>query len=166
MPELELLPDRDPAVAALARDLERARKPSYPLTFAAARLPAGADDPLAAADALAVAAGFRGLGAGWVEVPRRIAVKILAHVVGGELAYPEEVVPAERAEELARRFVALLPERARFFTNGAVSGDFAIYDLAGGEVLGWRSLSEAPLDNGVVAVGGDRAAILWAEDAP
>lgn len=173
MPDPELLPDADRAIVALERDLERAREPSYPLSFVARRVAAPAPglsraegDALAVADALAAEAGYTGLGAAWVEVPRRIAVKLLAHVIGGELAYPEEVVAPERAAELAGRFLALLPERARFFTNGALSGDFAIYDLAGAEVLGWRSISAAPFDNGVVAVGGERALLLWAEDAP
>jgi hypothetical protein len=165
MPQFELLPDPDPAVAAFERDLDRAREPSYPLSFAARRL-AAPHDARAVADAIAAEAGYTALGASWVEVPRRIAAKILAHVIGGELAYPEEVVPAPRAEELAGRFLALLPERPRFFTNGAISGDFAVYDLAGAEVLGWRSISEAPFDNGVVAVGAERAVLLWAEDAP
>lgn len=166
MSELELLPDRDPAALALEQELERAREPSYPLTFAARRLAAPAADAVAVADAMAADSGYSALGAAWVEVPRRIAAKILAHIIGGELAYPEEVLPAPRAADLAGRFIALLPERARYFTNGALSGDFAIYDLAGGEVLGWRSISAAPFDNGVIAVGGDRALLLWAEDAP
>lgn len=166
MSAIELLPDRDPAAAALERDLDRAREPSYPLTFAARRLAAPADEARAVADAVADAAGYAGLGAAWVEVPRRIAAKILAHIIGGELAYPEEVVPAARAEELSARFLALLPQGSRYFTNGALSGDFAIYDLGGAEVLGWRSISEAPFDNGVIGVGGDRALLLWAEDAP
>lgn len=162
----ELQPDQDPAVAALERDLERAREPSYPLAFLVRRHDAPLEEAVAVADAIAADAGFSGLGAAWVEVPRRIAAKILAHVIGGELAYPEEVLPPERAEELAGRVVALMPERTRYFTNGAVSGAFAIFDLGGGEVLGWRSISEAPFDNGVVAVGAGRAALLWAEDAP
>jgi hypothetical protein len=166
MPSPELLPDNDPAVGALIRDLERAREPSYPLTFASHRLAAPADDAHPTLDAVVAAAGFQGLGAGWVEVPRRIAAKILAHLIGGELAYPEEVLPRERAEELAGRFLALVAPPARYFTNGALSGDFAVYDLQGEEVLGWRSLSEAPYDNGVIALGADRVAMLWAEDAP
>lgn len=166
MPELELLPDRDPALIALERELDRARKPSYPLTFEARRLAAPAADPFAALDAMAEASGYKGLGAAWVEMPRRIAAKLLAHLIGGELAYPEEVVPRERAEELAARFLALFTEGSRFFTNGVVSGEFAIYDSAGAEVLGWRSISAAPYDNGVIALGGDRIALLWAEDAP
>lgn len=166
MATFELKPFNDPAIAAFERDLDKAREPSYPLTFLAAQLSTPGEDATAIADAVAAAAGYKGLGTAWIEVPRRIATKILAHVIGGELAYPEEVVPAERAEALAARFFALLPERTRFFTNGALSGNFAIYDLAGGEVLGWRSLSEAPFDNGIVAVGADRALILWAEDAP
>jgi hypothetical protein len=166
MPTTELLPDNDPAVAALARDLERAREPSYPLSFACRRLSAPAEGPHAALDAVAAVAGFQGLGEGWVEVPRRIAAKLLAHLIGGELAYPAEVLPRERAEELAGRFLALVAAPARYFTNGALSGDFAVYDLQGEEVLGWRSLSEAPYDNGVIALGADRVALLWAEDAP
>lgn len=163
----ELLPDPDPALTALARDLERAREPSYPLTLELRRMAQPhSGEPAAALDALAAAAGYTGLGAGWVEVPRRIAAKILLHVIGGELAYPEQVVPRERAEALAARFIALFPDGSRYFTNGAVSGDFAIYDRDGAEVLGWRSLSQAPLDNGVAAIGGGRVGLLWAEDAP
>jgi hypothetical protein len=160
-----LLPDPDPAVDELARDLDRAREPSYPLTFDVRRLAAPAD-PAPVLDALAASLGYRALGAGWIEIPRRIAAKVLLHVIGGELAYPEEVVPPAEAESLAGRFLALFPEGTRYFTNGAVSGDFAVYDRAGDEVLGWRSLSEAPLDNGVAAVGGSRAGLIWAEDAP
>jgi hypothetical protein len=33
-------------------------------------------------------------------------------------------------------------------------------------VLGWRSISAAPYDNGVIALAGDRVGLLWAEDAP
>jgi hypothetical protein len=166
MANLEPRPDAEPALNDFARDLERVREPSYPLTFAVQRLAAPAADVHAALDAVAAAAGFQGIGSGWVEVPRRIAAKILAHLIGGELAYPAEVVPRAQAEELAGRFLALVPSPARYFTNGALSGDFAVYDLQGGEVLGWRSLSEAPYDNGIIAIGAERAAMLWAEDAP
>lgn len=162
-----LLPDLDPSVSELARALDKAREPSYPLTLELRRLaapPTGEVAPLL--DAMAEAAGYRGLDAGWVEVPRRIAAKILLHIIGGELAYPEEVVERAAAEALAARFLALFPPGARYFTNGAVSGDFAVYDSAGSEVLGWRSLSAAPLDNGVIAIGGERVGLLWAEDAP
>lgn len=163
----ELLPDNDPALDELARDLERARAPSYPLLFAAQRLATpDPDAPTAALDALAASVGYTGLGAGWIEVPRRIAAKILGHLIGGELAYPAEIVPPAQAEALAGRFLALFPAGSRHYTNGAISGDFAVYDATGGEVLGWRSLSAAPLDNGVIALGGGRVAMIWAEDAP
>jgi hypothetical protein len=162
----ELLPDHDPALDDLAHALDQAREPSYPLLFAARRLAGDAHAPDEVLDALAEAIGYQALGPGWIEVPRRIAAKILAHVIGGELAYPEEVIPREQAEALAARFLALFPAGARHYTNGAISGDFAVYDNQGGEVLGWRSLSAAPFDNGVIALGGGRVAILWAEDAP
>lgn len=166
MTELQLLPDDDPAVGALASDLERARKASYPLTFAVRRLAPPEAAPIAALDALAAELEYQPLGEGWIEVPRRIAAKLLAQVIGGELAYPEQVVPPADAETLAGRFLALWPSGTRYFTNGAISGEFAVYDMQGEEVLGWRSLSEAPFDNGVAATGGGRVALLWAEDAP
>lgn len=162
----KLLLDPDPALAALARDLDRAREPSYPLTLELRRLAGATEEAAPALDALAAEVGYRGLGDAWIQVPRRIAAKILRHLIGGELAYPEEVVPDEQAEALASRFLALFPEGSRYFTNGAVSGDFAVYDQGGAEVLGWRSISAAPLDTGVVALGGGRVGLLWAEDAP
>lgn len=60
----------------------------------------------------------------------------------------------------------LVPHGARYFTNGAISGDFALYEVNGQEVLGWRSISAAPLDNGLVSVGDKRIVFLWAEDSP
>lgn len=166
MSAAELLPDPDPRIAALDRDLQRARAESYPLTFAVQRLAAPPASPTQAIDALCAELDFAGLGEAWIEIPRRIAAKMLTHLIASDLAYPEEVVPQEQAEALAGRFLELFPAGARYFTNGALSGEFAVYDLEGAEVLGWRSISDAPLDNGVAAVSAERVAMLWAEDAP
>ncbi len=161
-----LLPDHDPAIVALSAELERARAASYPLTLAFGRLADPAVEVYAALDALTGSLGWRGLASAWVELPRRIALKLLVQIIGGELAYPTEVVPRAEAEALAGRFLALFPPGARYFTNGAISGEVALYDRQGEVVLGWRSLSEAPFDNGLIAVGGPRVGLLWAEDAP
>jgi hypothetical protein len=161
----ELLPDPDPEIASLDRDLQRARAESYPLTFEVRRLAAQADPPARAVDALCAELEYKGLGEAWIEIPRRIAAKMLTHLIGSDLAYPDEIVPQPQAEALGGRFLALFPAGTRYFTNGALSGEFAVYDAAGGEVLGWRSISEAPLDNGVAAGGGGRVGMLWAEDA-
>jgi hypothetical protein len=161
-----LLPDTDHAVDDLLRDLDDARAESYPLLLSTRRLAAPGDPPQATLDALAAEEGYTGLGANWVEVPRRIAAKILAHLIASELAYPTEVVDPAAAEGLAGRFLALFPAGARYFTNGACSGPFAVYDIAGEEVLGWRSISVAPFDNGVIGLAADRVGMLWAEDAP
>jgi hypothetical protein len=163
----QLLPDSDPLLDQFAHDLASARASSYPLLFAVYRLAQPeVDAEVVLLDALANSVGYNALGSGWVEVPRRMAAKILTQIIGSELAYPEQVVPRERATELATRFLALFPKGARYYTNGAISGDFAVYDLQGAELLGWRSLSAAPFDNGIVALGSGRIAMLWAEDAP
>lgn len=161
-----LAPDPDPALAALVDELERVRRRSYPLTCAVARWLGPELDPASELDALASSLGYSGIGVGWIELPRRSATKLLSHIIGGELAYPAEVVPREQAEALAARFLALFPSGARYFTNGAVSGELAVYDLSGEPVLGWRSLCEAPFDNGVAIVAPGRVGMLWAEDAP
>jgi hypothetical protein len=168
MDSITLLPDTDPAIAALERDLDRAREraESYPLLLSVRRLASPPAEPTAALDALASEEGYSNLGANWIEVPRRIAAKLLAHLIASELAYPTEVVPRPAAEELAGRFLALFPPGARYFTNGACSGETAIYNSAGEEVLGWRSISAAPFDNGVVGLAAERVGMLWAEDAP
>jgi hypothetical protein len=161
-----LLPDTDRAIEELLDDLDDARAESYPLLLSVRRLGAPPADPAAALDALAVAEGYTGLGQHWVEVPRRIAAKIAAQLIASELAYPTEVVEQAAADELAGRFLALFGQGARYFTNGACSGPFAIYDTAGSEVLGWRSISAAPFDNGVIGLSADRVGMIWAEDAP
>lgn len=160
----QLLPDNDPAIAALAEDIDEARAESYPLVLAVQRPASVPSEDAPLLDALAIAQGYAGLGAGWIAVPRRIAAKILAHIIGHDLAYPDEIVAPEEAEALAGRFLALFPSGARYYTNGACSGEFAVYDTAGEEVLGWRSLSSSTLDNGVIAIAQERVGMLWAED--
>jgi hypothetical protein len=161
-----LLQDTDHVIEDLLRDLDNARAESYPLLLSVRRLAGPSDTPSTTLDALAVEEGYTGLGENWVEVPRRIAAKILAHLIASELAYPTDVVDPAAAEELAGRFLALFPQGARYFTNGACSGPSAVYDIAGEEVLGWRSISAAPFDNGVIGLSADRVGMLWAEDAP
>ncbi|NNJ09795.1 hypothetical protein EKD04_005600 [Chloroflexales bacterium ZM16-3] len=164
MPILQTDPDR--AIETLMDDLDAARAESYPLLVSVRRLGETTGEPADALDALAIDAGYTGLGGNWVEVPRRIATKILTHLIASELAYPNDIVEQAAAEELAGRFLALFAQGARYFTNGACSGPFAIYDIAGGEVLGWRSISAAPFDNGVIVLSSERVGMLWAEDAP
>jgi hypothetical protein len=163
---LDLLPDTDRAIDDLLRDLDDARAESYPLLLSVRRLTGQGDTPHATLDALAVVEGYTGLGGNWIEVPRRIAAKILAHLIASELAYPTDVVEPTAAEDLAGRFLALFTQGARYFTNGACSGPFAVYDIAGEEVLGWRSISAAPFDNGVIGLSAERVGMIWAEDAP
>ncbi|NTW97574.1 MAG: hypothetical protein HGB28_03395 [Oscillochloris sp.] len=163
-PMITLLPD--PTIEALMDDIDAARATSYPLLLSVRRIEGGPPSaPAEVLDALAAEEGYSQLGANWVEVPRRIAAKILTHLIASELAYPAEVVDQAAAEELAGRFLALFEQGARYFTNGACSGPFAIYDVAGEEVLGWRSISAAPFDNGVIGLAAERVGMLWAEDA-
>ncbi len=158
--------ETDPAIEGLWIAIETARAQSYPLTGVAFRMLRPPRDTNEALDAAARALDFQPLGPHWIEVPRRIASKILTHIIAHDLAYPDEIVPVAQAKELAERVLALVGPQARYFTNGAISGDFAIYDVRGQEVVGWRSLSDAPFDHGLFALNERRVVVLWAEDAP
>lgn len=162
-----LAPDDDEALLAIIDDIAAARAESYPLTVAGYRHALPADgDGRALCDIIARDMEFQPLGEHWIEVPRRVAQKILLHVIAEDLAYPADIVDPAEAEELATRLMAAYPSGGRFYTNGAISGSVALYDKDGNEVVGWRSLSDAPLDNGLIAIGPTRALIVWAEDAP
>lgn len=166
MAEPFLILETDPAIEGLWVAIETARAQSYPLTGTAFRLTRAPQTPYEALDAAARELDFQPLGPHWIEVPRRIAVKIATHIIAHDLAYPDEIVPTAQASELAGRVLALVGPQARYFTNGAVSGEFAIYDMHGNEVIGWRSLSDAPFDHGLFALDDRRVIVLWAEDAP
>lgn len=115
-------------------------------------------------DAFVAQYGYTGLGEHWIEVQRRVARKILFRVLLEELAYPEQTMSTEEAEAFAARFLDLFAAGSRYFTNGTCSGEVAIYTLTGDQVLGWRSISTATFDNGVIVVNGQRIGIIWAED--
>ncbi len=160
-------PDSDPSIMTLLDAIDAARSESYPLFLGMRRLEGDVpSNPTDILDALAREEGYQPLGSNWIEVPRRIALKIATHLIASELAYPTDVVAVEEATDLATQFLDFFSAPARYFTNGACSGPYAVYDLAGAEVVGWRSLSAAPFDNGVIVLNAERVGMLWAEDAP
>lgn len=157
----------DPEVEQLAAAIDQARD-GNPLLFDILRLNqdnAGEQpDYPALLDAFVALFDYTGLGAHWIELRRGIARKLLIHVLHEGLAYPEEMMDKETAEACAERFLEFFAPGTRYFTNGTCSGEAVIYTLEGQQVLGWRPISSATFDNGVIAVSSDRIGIVWAED--
>ncbi len=167
MSNISFEPADDPEVEQLAATLDQARD-GNPLLFDILRLhcdDAGAQPGYPALlDACVALFDYTGLGADWIELRRGIARKLLIHVLHEGLAYPEAMMDLELAEACAERFLEFFPPGTRYFTNGTCSGEAAIYTLDGRQVLGWRPISSATFDNGVIAVSPDRIGIVWAED--
>lgn len=167
MSSLTFEPANDPEVEQLAAEIDQARE-GNPLLFDVltfSREETRAEPQhLALLDAFVALFDYTGLGEHWIELRRGVARKLLVHVLHEGLAYPEEMMDKTAAEACADRFLALFAPGTRYFTNGTCSGEAAIYTLEGTQVLGWRSISTAPFDNGIIAMSSDRIGIVWAED--
>ena len=117
---------------------------------------AAADDGMAAANALIQQPWWYFNGRGTlrdVEDEGSVAAQ-LAWLIGHGLAYDTELVSQARASELAEKFVSLIPERRRWFSN---------YDgvLGSDNVIGSNPLTDFTIDYGFVAVADRRAWIAW-----
>ena len=107
----------DPGVAALAGELDAARGAVPPWLIWSGPLPTDGDDH-AAATALVRERWWEFNGRGRLdEIEEQSALELLTWVVGHALENNTEVMPDDRASELAAEFVSLLPKRRRWFGN-------------------------------------------------
>lgn len=118
------------------------------------------NDDRAAADALTRSLGFRTLGPHWVALSAEQGYQVAYEVLWRDLAYLEEIMDREAAEDLARGFLAHFDAHARFFTN------FICLDptfRVGGNSEGWP-VTEETAETGIVVVDQLRVGMLWVED--
>jgi hypothetical protein len=113
----------DPRVAAFAEELAAARgetasaRARWPWLIWSGPLP-GDSDEHAAVTALVRKRWWEFDGEGRLdEMDERPAVQLLTWVFGHALEAESELMPSDRARELAARFVSLLPKRRRWFGN-------------------------------------------------
>lgn len=99
--------------------------------------------------------GFGGLAEDWEEIDRQMAQTILQIVLYRDLAYNVEIMTAQRACQLAERFLALFTEQARHFTN-------AVFES--GRLSMWSGITEATFDTGVICFDNKLVGILWVQD--
>jgi hypothetical protein len=117
-------------------------------------------DDRAAADALTRSLGFRTLGANWVALSAGQGYQVAYEVLWRDLAYLEEIMDREAAEDLARLFLAHFDADARFFTNFiCLDPTFGV----GGNSEGW-AVTEETAETGIIVVDQRRVGMLWVED--
>jgi hypothetical protein len=98
------------------------------------------------------------------EIDQAAARHLIRLVLHRDMAYNAEVMPENRAAELADQFLAQFGPGTRYFSNGSwhlpplVRGD--------GVVCGpsWDPVTPATFDTGVLAIGRERSGCFWIED--
>ena len=81
------------------------------------------------------------------------AQKGLVNVLNRDLAYNEEVMPLDKASEIANKFLCLFDRKnSNYFSNWRLSGH------------SWDPLTEATFDTGIIVLDNNRIGILWFED--
>jgi len=91
------------------------------------------------------------------EIDAETACHILTEILHSDLAYNSEIMPLQKAAELASRFLKQYPERdCRFFTNGSL--------FLKANVKSWNPATDATFDTGVIVLGPNNSGCLWVED--
>lgn len=94
------------------------------------------------------------------EVSAGHAQVVLETLLWKDLAYRAEVMPQQRAQDLAREFVISHTDPGtKFFINA----DWSLY-IKESNGFSFTGLTESTFDGGVVALGGGFASCVWVED--
>ena len=164
-------PPDDVRLAEIAEEIDRVRGWSFPFVLWSGPLPAGSDvhdqvetlmrDPWGLFSGTAVLDEQWPQGSGvpkFEEISEQWAARWLTWILGHDLAYATELLPSAQADELATRFIDLLPSARRWFWNGDEVDD-DIVELP--SVSSWNPLTTYTFDKGVIAAGEGRAYIAW-----
>jgi hypothetical protein len=124
------------------------------------RRPVGSDGPGATRAALLAERGWNELGGAWMDVDAERAARIVAWLLEHDLAYETSNHEAEAAAQLAAKLVGACGA-GRWCTNGPlVLAHLGVPGMASG----WRPLTGATFDSGVIFEGDHEVLIFWVED--
>jgi hypothetical protein len=157
--DFELSPRLDREVSRLGAELRERRDCGHVL-FELAEVRGRAPE-VAVLDALAERVGGSPLGDDWITIDAEGAFRLLARVLARDLAMNAAIMPREHADGLARRFLALFGDGARYFTNSTILDEDDVESTWTGS---WRPLTKATFDTGIAVVDGARAGLLWVTD--
>ncbi len=96
--------------------------------------------------------GCKPIGESWQMIPLREASEVLSTILWRDMAYDNPIMEKAQAEQLTTRFLALFPDRPRFFTN------------RDRRYKSWMPATDATFDMGVIALTTNRVGMLWCED--
>jgi hypothetical protein len=101
--------------------------------------------------------------ASYKEIDAASARRLAELVLNQDMAYNAEIMPADRAAELAGRFLAQFgTDGVRYYTNGT------FHEPRGPKLTwsgaGWDPVTEATFDTGVLVLGPGCSGCLWVED--
>ena len=85
------------------------------------------------------------------------ATSIITWILHKDLAYGQEIIPADRARRRALSLVQSLPSSASFYYNGNAPKDLGIS-------IGWSPATDATFDGGIIALCGEFCFGIWVED--
>lgn len=96
------------------------------------------------------------------EIDTAQAHQLLVSVLHRDLAYDSEIVPHQRARELAAALLATIAADARWWTNGDIG--LITRPVRSGPSGSWHPLTTATFDTGVIGIGIDHILIAWFMD--
>lgn len=116
--------------------------------------------PVSTVSELARQFGLRDDSGDYDEIDETAARAILELILHQEFTHRAEVMPVERAAELAGLFLTEIGGRPRFFSN-------RLWPIPKGgtwDSLSWNGVTDATFDTGVLILGPTTSACLWVED--
>lgn len=140
------MPNANPQIESLA---EIVGAVNAAVAFEAQTFPSSSfPDAVSAADAAAIAAGYRAIGGKWHGL-EGCPVEIIAHHIGHDLAYSSrQLIDVSRCHSLAESIVLHADDDCRWLANHSASLDQI---LTGS--YGWTPVSDWTFDIAYVAVG-------------
>ncbi len=103
--------------------------------------------------------------ANYRRVTKEEAEQILTRILHKDMAYNCEIMPKRAAAELSASFLREFDDgAASFYTNIDYSGEGRALGSSTWAGPGWKPVTQATFDAGVIAISGVQAACLWIED--
>ncbi|WP_154223030.1 hypothetical protein [Marinicella rhabdoformis] len=95
----------------------------------------------------------------WIEINRLDAKRLLTDCLAHDLAYQINIMPEQKAQELASAFLKCFDKDTAFLTNQTHN-----FDNIGKGFLSWEPITNATFDTGIIAVKEGVVGILWVKD--
>jgi hypothetical protein len=96
--------------------------------------------------------------AAFIELSAGEALAALSFFAVDSMVAPRGRVASEETIETFAKGIERLGPDARFFSNGRW------HEYAGSDAFGWRGISEATFDGGVIGANGEVAFVVWVEE--